>query len=73
MHAPSHDVLPAWIAAIALDAWQPDWHPYDNAAYDERNPEDASLDEFHRDLLFLLHDVARLLRVDADKRARRMA
>src|SRR6195952_1956162 len=28
------------------------------------------LDEFHRDLLFLLHDVARLLRVDADKRAR---
>jgi len=28
------------------------------------------LDEFRRDLLFLLHDVARLLRVDADKRAR---
>jgi MarR family transcriptional regulator for hemolysin len=28
------------------------------------------LDEFHRDLMFLLHDVARLLRVDADKRAR---
>src|ERR1700761_9448213 len=28
------------------------------------------LHEFHRDLLFLLHDVARLLRVDADKRAR---
>jgi MarR family transcriptional regulator, transcriptional regulator for hemolysin len=28
------------------------------------------LDEFHRDLLFLVHDVARLLRVDADKRAR---
>ncbi len=26
--------------------------------------------EFERDLLFLLHDVARLLRVDADKRAR---
>ena len=26
--------------------------------------------EFHRDLLFLLHDVARLLRVEADKRAR---
>jgi DNA-binding MarR family transcriptional regulator len=26
--------------------------------------------QFHRDLLFLLHDVARLLRVDADKRAR---
>jgi MarR family transcriptional regulator, transcriptional regulator for hemolysin len=29
-----------------------------------------ALAEFHRDLLFLLHDVARLLRVDADKRAR---
>lgn len=28
------------------------------------------MDEFNRDLLFLLHDVARLLRVDADKRAR---
>jgi DNA-binding MarR family transcriptional regulator len=28
------------------------------------------LKEYHRDLLFLLHDVARLLRVDADKRAR---
>ncbi len=28
------------------------------------------MSEFHRDLLFLLHDVARLLRVDADKRAR---
>jgi MarR family transcriptional regulator, transcriptional regulator for hemolysin len=31
---------------------------------------DAPVHEFHRDLLFLLHDVARLLRVDADKRAR---
>ena len=31
------------------------------------------MDEFHRDLLFLLHDVARLLRVDADKRARQRA
>ena len=28
------------------------------------------MQEFRRDLLFLLHDVARLLRVDADKRAR---
>ena len=33
--------------------------------------EGISLNEFHRDLLFLLHDVARLLRVEADKRARR--
>jgi MarR family transcriptional regulator, transcriptional regulator for hemolysin len=30
----------------------------------------SPLPEFQRDLLFLLHDVARLLRVDADKRAR---
>jgi MarR family transcriptional regulator for hemolysin len=28
------------------------------------------LDDFHRDLLFLLNDVGRLLRVEADKRAR---
>jgi MarR family transcriptional regulator, transcriptional regulator for hemolysin len=28
------------------------------------------VDDFQRDLMFLLHDVARLLRVDADKRAR---
>jgi DNA-binding MarR family transcriptional regulator len=28
------------------------------------------MSHFHRDLLFLLHDVARLVRVDADKRAR---
>lgn len=28
------------------------------------------MSHFERDLLFLLHDVARLLRVDADKRAR---
>lgn len=32
--------------------------------------EENVLDEFHRDLLFLLHDVARLMRVEADKRAR---
>jgi DNA-binding MarR family transcriptional regulator len=31
---------------------------------------DGPFDEGRRDLLFLLHDVARLLRVDADKRAR---
>ncbi len=28
------------------------------------------MQDFHRDLLFLLHDVARLIRIDADKRAR---
>ena len=30
----------------------------------------SSVHNFQRDLMFLLHDVARLLRVDADKRAR---
>ena len=30
----------------------------------------SRVQQFQRDLLFLLHDVARLLRVDADKRAR---
>jgi MarR family transcriptional regulator, transcriptional regulator for hemolysin len=35
-----------------------------------KRPQGNTLDEFHRDLLFLLNDVARLLRVDADKRAR---
>jgi len=30
----------------------------------------AALHDFQRDLMFLLHDVARLIRVDADKRAR---
>jgi DNA-binding MarR family transcriptional regulator len=54
----------------ASHAWQPDWNPDHNAAYDEPWSEDVHLNEFHRDLLFLLHDVARLLRVDADKRAR---
>ena len=33
-------------------------------------PRETGLVKFERDLLFLLHDVARLLRVDADKRAR---
>ena len=30
----------------------------------------AAVHSFQRDLMFLLHDVARLIRVDADKRAR---
>ncbi len=55
---------------IAQYAWQPDWNLYDNAAYDELYKRARQLDEFHRDLLFLLHDVARLLRVESDKRAR---
>ena len=47
------------------------WRGYDNVAYHNGltfwpGPVRA----FQRDLLFLLHDVARLLRVDADKRAR---
>jgi len=33
-------------------------------------PAPSQVPQFHRDILFLLHDVARLLHVDADKRAR---
>src|SRR5579863_7948877 len=46
--------------------------PYHNVAYDQLSwLKDAPLvRDFQRDLMFLLHDVARLLRVDADKRAR---
>src|ERR1700731_1401116 len=57
-----------------------DWWlaPYHNVAYHQHRlprarplPKDHPLvQDFQRDLLFLLHDVARLLRVDADKRAR---
>lgn len=48
---------------------------YYNVAYNHRTfldqaAREGPLKEFQRDLLFLLHDVARLLRVDADKRAR---
>ena len=49
---------------------------YDNVAYDhDRYPgplrrRGNRLTVFQRDLLFLLHDLGRLLRVDADKRAR---
>ena len=46
---------------------------YHNVAYDQPtwSKDDGSLvGDFQRDLMFLLHDVARLLRVDADKRAR---
>jgi DNA-binding MarR family transcriptional regulator len=41
-----------------------------NVAYYQLVVRKAELPDFERDLLFLLHDVARLLRVDADKRAR---
>ena len=45
---------------------------YHNVAYyqplSQRIP--ATVHDFQRDLMFLLHDVARLIRVDADKRAR---
>jgi len=50
------------------------WSDHHNAAYYELSlghlEKDRFLAEFERDLLFLLNDVARLLRVDADKRAR---
>jgi MarR family transcriptional regulator for hemolysin len=37
---------------------------------DSAPPDSPPPDDFHRDILFLLNDVARLMRVDADKRAR---
>jgi DNA-binding MarR family transcriptional regulator len=53
---------------------------YDNAAYDHLcharvrqwaiAGREERLTDFQHDLLFLLHDLGRLLRVDADKRAR---
>jgi DNA-binding MarR family transcriptional regulator len=57
-------------SGIASDAWQPRWKPYDKVTYDDRQKRTRPLNEVHRDLLFLLNDVARLLRVEADKRAR---
>jgi len=48
--------------------------PYHNVAYNQPwfRPEGfpPKVHDFQRDLMFLLHDVARLMRVDADKRAR---
>jgi MarR family transcriptional regulator for hemolysin len=46
--------------------------PYHNAAYHQvlSNRTYPAVHDFERDLMFLLHDVARLIRVDADKRAR---
>ena len=47
--------------------------PYHNVAYYQLAlPKDCPIlcTDFQRDLMFLLHDVARLIRVDADKRAR---
>jgi len=43
---------------------------YYNVAYNQCGIKAAPLTDFYRDLLFLLHDVARLLRVEGDKRAR---
>jgi MarR family transcriptional regulator, transcriptional regulator for hemolysin len=46
--------------------------PYHNVAYYQqpRVKDYLLVADFQRDLMFLLHDVARLMRVDADKRAR---
>jgi MarR family transcriptional regulator, transcriptional regulator for hemolysin len=46
--------------------------PYHNVAYYSLVPQAdySQVHDFQRDLMFLLHDVARLIRVDADKRAR---
>jgi DNA-binding MarR family transcriptional regulator len=47
------------------------WRRYHNAGYNHAVHEGMTqLHQFPRDLMFLLHDVARLLRIDADKRAR---
>jgi len=53
-------------------AWGDFLAPYHNVAYYQPwLPLDhLTVHYFQRDLMFLLHDVARLLRVDADKRAR---
>ena len=55
---------------LARGAWKKPWPCHHNVAYYERASGKTSLADFEHDLLFLLHDVARLLRVDADKRAR---
>jgi DNA-binding MarR family transcriptional regulator len=54
----------------AWDAWNTPWPGHHNAAYNEAVLGEPRQVDFERDLLFLLHDIARLLRVDADKRAR---
>lgn len=56
---------------LALAAWEGDWQRYHNVPYYQPMQTRTAIEpDFQRDLLFLLHDVARLLRVDADKRAR---
>jgi MarR family transcriptional regulator for hemolysin len=55
--------------------WSAYHYGYNNAAYDHTShahpPAGGNrLTDFERDVLFLLHDLGRLLRVDADKRAR---
>ena len=56
----------------AIPPGNPLWPLYHNVAYDHTTIArlQPSVHDFQRDLLFLLHDVARLVRVDADKRAR---
>jgi MarR family transcriptional regulator for hemolysin len=54
----------------AWHAWKTLWPGHHNVAYNELQLGEPCQVDFERDLLFLLNDIARLLRVDADKRAR---
>ena len=54
----------------AWDAWKFPWPGHHNVAYNVVALGEPRQVDFERDLLFLLNDIARLLRVDADKRAR---
>ena len=55
---------------LAWGAWKKAWPRHHNVAYNDGASGKSPLADFEHDLLFLLHDVARLVRVDADKRAR---
>ncbi len=59
-------------SGLAQYAWARTLAPYHNVAYYQPTLRGVRppVPDFQRDLMFLLHDVARLLRVDADKRAR---
>jgi len=68
---PAHTVdIASTRGGLACGAWEKRWPCHHNVAYYEAASGKIPLVDFERDLLFLLHDVARLLRVDADKRAR---
>jgi MarR family transcriptional regulator for hemolysin len=81
---PSYAAIAGTRVGFACSAWKKPSPGHYNVAYyqllstadihasvpDEVDQRNVPLANFERDLLFLLNDVARLLRVDADKRAR---